>query len=280
MSPSPGTSRCDDATVPTLEVADLHEPDAIDAVADRRARSRSAQHALTSMHTPVSSRRARSIASRSVCTNPTSTRNEFVCSIANVDAVRACASASTGASAAASASAASSHVSGANGPVVNTMHGTPSATAVVDRAHEPLALRVPPFGLGEVERAEPDEVGDAQAARRPRAATSGVPSSQPNASSLATDTPTRVDAVRVPEREVFGEREPERGDRAHARARMHALSEREAAGDAAAAVELQVDAGDELRLAAREVHRGVRDVVGDAEPREVHALVACAPFGA
>src|SRR5438132_12191888 len=54
---------------------------------------------------------------------------------------------------------------------------------------------------------------------------------------------------------------------------------RAAAGDAAPAVELQVDAGDELRLAAREVHARVGDVRRLTEAGQVHAFEEGAAVG-
>src|SRR5579859_7684941 len=56
-------------------------------------------------------------------------------------------------------------------------------------------------------------------------------------------------------------------------------SERRGAGVTAPTVELEVDAGDELRLAAREVHRGRGDVAGLAEPGEMHRLQPVTPLG-
>ena len=103
------------------------------------------------------------------------------------------------------------------------------------------------------------------ATRSPRStasATSCVPSSQPNASSFATDTPTVVMPCRSQNARSSSSESPNvEIALTHARGASHCASaEREAAGDAAAAVELEVDAGHELRLAAREVHRRVRDV--------------------
>ena len=189
MSPSPGTNRCDDATVPTLKSLTCTRrmqstPSAIVA-----ARSRSAQQALSSMHTPVPSRRARSIASRNVCTKPTSTRSELVCSIANSTSLaRACCS--TGARARSSASAASSHVRGANGPVVNTMRSAPTATAVsIERTRR---SRCASHCSGCASRNGPRPIRSTTCNPRATAAvTSSAPFSHPYASSFATETPAR-----------------------------------------------------------------------------------------
>src|SRR5439155_2250343 len=106
-----------------------------------------------------------------------------------------------------------------------------------------------------------------------------VPSGQPNRSSLATDTPTVPMPWRSQKaRSSSSARSNVEIALTHARGCIRASAEREPAGNAAAAVELEVDAGHELRLAAREVHRGVRDISRDAEPGEVHARVPRAPL--
>src|SRR5215470_7157730 len=56
-------------------------------------------------------------------------------------------------------------------------------------------------------------------------------------------------------------------------------AEARGATDAAPAVELQVDAGQELGLATREVHRGIRRIACVAEPGEVHRLHLGAALG-
>ena len=104
----------------------------------------------------------------------------------------------------------------------------------VDRADEPFLLLGPPLRVGEVERAEADEVDDARpdADRVDDARDAVVPAVRFELRDRHADV---VDAVRGPEREIVGQREAERRDRADARARVHlAHPEREAAGDAAA----------------------------------------------
>src|SRR6476661_4371918 len=51
------------------------------------------------------------------------------------------------------------------------------------------------------------------------------------------------------------------------------------ATDAAATVELQIDAGEELRLMTCEVHRGIRGVARVPEPGEMHRLHLLSPLG-
>ena len=163
MSPSPGTSRCDDAIVPTLKSLTCTRRMRSTPARIVSASPRSAQHAFSSMHTPVSSRRARSIASRSVCTNPTSTRSEFVCSIANGNLALA-RDLEHGLQRVLERvgrlfprerrerAGREHHALGADGD------------RGVEGVQQALLLLRPLRRIGEVERTEPDEVGDAQAA--------------------------------------------------------------------------------------------------------------------
>ena len=213
MSPSPGTSRCDDATVPTLK--SLTCTSRIRSMPARTvsASARSAQHALSSMHTPVSSRRARSIASRNVCTKPTSTRNEFVCSIAK--------SIPRGARLDEHGRERCFQRVGGLFP----REGRERTRREHDRsAHRPRRAvsmertrrsRCVFQRLGSARWNGPSPIRSTTCSPRSTAsATSRVPASQPNASSLATDTPTLVMPCRGPEREIVGQRELERRDRA------------------------------------------------------------------
>ena len=129
-----------------------------------------------------------SMTSRSECTNPTSTRSEFVCSIAN-------------ATFAARATVEDRRERGfervgrvlpgerRRGPGREHEAAGTEPGGRVDRPEQPRPLRLPLFRFREVERPEADEVADAS----PRATASSMratPSSQPCASSFATDTPT------------------------------------------------------------------------------------------
>src|SRR5262249_30285485 len=202
------------------------------------------------MHTSTSSRRARSIASASVWTKPTSTRNEFVCSIEN-GTPRAFASGSTGASAASSAPAASSHGSGPAGPVVNTRHSA-LMVAAVSSARDPLSLCVAAGRLGEVEGSETDEIPHPE----PGVGDSAGTVLPPEPLELRDRDADVRDAHLLVEPQIGLEVPREGRDGAERHARVHARSaEGEAASGAPAAVEGQVHAGHELRLRAGEVHR-------------------------
>ena len=177
------------------------------------------------MHTPVSRRRARSIASRNVWTNPTSTRSEFVCSIANATPA-ARASFSTGVE----------RVGERVGRLFPRERRERSRREHDDaradrRARCRSSARGGRVGLPNApDRASwngPSPMRSTTCSPSPTAsATSAVPSSQPNASSLATETPDVGDAVPRPEGEVLGKCELERGDRARRRPAGASISPR------------------------------------------------------
>ena len=162
MSPSPGTSRCDVRGVPTLKSLTCTSADAIDR---RRgsscSRPRSAQHALSSMHTPMSSGAPGRSRRCNVCTNPTSTRNELVCSMRERNPASLRLRERPARARPRAASAASSQVerrerSGRE----HDAFGAPTAAAVSIECTSGACCFGPTRRVGEFERTEPDQVGD------------------------------------------------------------------------------------------------------------------------
>ena len=221
MSPSPGTSRCDDATVPTLK--SLTCTSRMRSMPSRIvALERALGPARVDLH--AHARRRAGARGRSRPSGCARTRRRRAAS--------SCARSRTGcralAPAPARARAPSSRRVGGLLPRQRRERAGGEHQALgadrgrgVERVHEPVLLLRPARRVGEVERAEADEVRDAQPARRPRPDTSRVPASQPKRSSFATDTPTVPMSCRSQNARSSVEREVEGRDRAHADAGVH-----------------------------------------------------------
>ena len=163
MSPSPGTSRCDDATVPTLKsLTCTSRMRSTPSVIVRREITFGPARVHLHAHAGVEAAREVDGVAQGVHEPDVDAQRVRVLDRER-RRPRLRASASTGASAASNASAASSQVSGTNGPVVNTIRGAPTARAVaIDRTSRSCCCSQR-FGSRELERAESDEVGDLQA---------------------------------------------------------------------------------------------------------------------
>ena len=160
-----------------LEVAHLHEPDEIDALADRR-RQAALGPARVQLHAHARVEAAREVDRVAQRVHEPDVDPQRVGVLdREVDAAGR-ASCNTGASACSNASAASSHVSGANGPGREDDGACADGDRGVDRANEAITLRVPPGGVRELERSETDEVDDPQTAAT-ASTTSAVPASHP-----------------------------------------------------------------------------------------------------
>ena len=224
MSPSPGTSRCDDATVPTLKSLTCTSRMRSTPSSDRR-REAAFGPARVHLHAHTGVEPAREVdRRRAACARIPRRRATSSCARSRSRRRGRAPRRNTGAIASSNASAAASHVSGANGPGRehdrSGRRPRPRCRSIgrADRVGDPNGSDP----RGGTDRARS---GRRRAARvRPRRRRAAVPSSQPNASSFATDTPDVGDAVRGPEREVVGERQLEGADRADARAGMHAIS--------------------------------------------------------
>src|SRR6266540_6734884 len=273
MSPSPGTARSGVHRLPITKSLTCTWAIVSPAAATVAPKPRSAKHEPISMHTPVPWRRARSTASRSVVTKLRSSRSELVFS-STIRTPCSLACSRTGSSAAPSESAASSQVSVPAGPLVMTMQDAPVVTATAtartrrsccaghvdtsSRRHHPSSTRL--------------------LTRKPASRTRAAEPGSPPSSSLRYESPTWSIPVAVQNRRSSS------SDHRHDETALtdsrgcSALPEVDVGGGDVrhrhpaghAAVDGDERTGDEPRLVRREEERGVRDVVGHAEPCQVH----------
>ena len=179
-----------------------------------------------------------------------------------------------------SASAASSHGSGVAGPVVKTRHPAPNASAAAMARTSRSCCSAHRSGRARWNGPRPMRL--TTRSPEPTASTTrATPSSQPCASSFATETPTWSIAVLGPEREVVDEREAERRDGADARRAgasvvIPSVRPRAMLLPPSSCRFTPVTKADSR---AGEVHRGERDVGRLPEPREVHASRARSLLG-
>ena len=252
MSPSPGTSRCDDATRADREVAHLHEPDAVDAVADRR-REAALGPARVELHAHAD-------------VEPAGEVDRVAQRVHEARRRRAASSCARSRTAMPRAARLGEHgrerglervgglLPGQRRERAGREHEALGADRGrgLERAHEAVLL-LRPSCAGSARWNGPSPMRFAtRSPRRPRRRRAA--SRRPSRTARASRPRRRRWSMpcAVPEREVLVERRGRRCEIAltHdagciARSAQPSVS---AAGDAAAAVELQVDAGDELRL--------------------------------
>ena len=225
MSPSPGTSRCGRRERADLEVAHLHEPDAVDAVADRRGEA-ALGPARVDLHAHADVEPAGEVDRVAQRVHEPDVDAQRVRVLDRERDVRARGLRRAPARARPRARRPPPPTtSGANGPVVNTRHSAPTAAAVSSDAQQSLLLRRPtapgsarwngpsPMRFADAQPAR-DRVGDERGARRP---------SRTLRASRPTRRRGRCRAASQNARSSASER-PERRDRAHAHARVHRAS--------------------------------------------------------